>query len=304
MNINQTNLQNLYRGFRTIFMEAYQAAPSVEMVAGLSMEIPTMNAEEVIHWLGSFPGMKKLVDEAQIEDLAAHNWTVRVDEWEDTIRVKQADIERDRTGLYKPKFKSLGDIARQHDGEQVAQLLVNGFTEKCYTGKNFFDLNHEPIKKGTKFTNKGTKKLSAANYEAARAEMRNRLNAAGRAMNLGRELVLIVSPTYESTAKKILNAEKVDSGDTNVNKDTARLIVWSELTAAGNEHAWFLADFGQPVKPLIILKEKETDLLAADDPNDSRTIIKHEFLYQAYKRMGYGYGLPELMWGSTGADAA
>lgn len=304
MQVNKTTLKNLYTGFRTIFMSAYQASPSSEVVAGITMMIPTTNASELLHWLGAIPGMRKLVGEIVIKNLVAHNYQINVYEFEDTIAVKQADIERDSQGIYSPLFQSMGDVAAQHDGQEIAFLLVNGFSTKCYTGKNFFDVNHEPVKKGTKFTNKGTKKLSAANYEEARANIRNRRNSAGRAMNLGRDLVLVVSPTYESTARQILEAEKVDGGDSNVNRGTARIVVWAELTAAGNEHAWFLFDFAQPIKPLVRLDEKETELLALDDPESDHVFKKHEFLYQAYKRKGYGYGLPELAWGSTGQDAA
>lgn len=304
MQLNKTNLQNLYKGFRTIFMAAYQAAPQGDVVDGLAMRVPTMNASEVLHWLGAIPGMQKLIDEIQIKNLVAHKYTIDVNEWESTIAVKQADVERDRTGIYTPLFGSMGDVARQHDGEQLALQLVNGFTTLCYTGKNFFDTDHEPVKKGTKFSNKGTKKFSQTNFRTARTNIRGRLNSAGRSMNLGRDLVLIVSPTYESEAREVLEAERGTNGKTNVDKGTSRLLVWNELSAAGNEHAWFLSDFAQTIKPLIVLDEKPVNILALDDLEADHVFKNHEFLYQGYKRCGYGYGLPELIYGSTGADAA
>lgn len=302
MQINKTTLKNLFTGFRTIFMKAYQA--SVENVLdSVSWRTQSNAAEEVYHWLGAMPGMKKLLDEIKIENVKAHSYTIANDEFEDTIGVKQADVERDRVGIYSPLFQTLGDIARQHDFEQVASLLVNGFTQKCYTGKNFFDTDHAPIKNGTKFSNAGTKKLSAANFRTARQNLRERKNAAGRVMGLGRDLVLIVGPAYESTAREILEAERGTNGKTNVDKGTARVAVSAEIGAL-NPNAWFLIDVGHPMKPIIIQEEKATDLLALDDPESDHVFKKHEFLYQAYKRGGYGYGLPELAYGSTGAAAA
>lgn len=302
MQINKTTLKNLFTGFRTIFMSAYQAAVD-DVASMIAMRTPSSNANEVYHWLGAFPGMKKLVDEIKIENLPAHNWTIPNEEWEDTIGVKQADIERDRTGIYGPRFQVMGDIARQHDGEQIAALLCGGFAAPCYTGKNFFDEDHNPLGKGHKFTNKGTKKLSQANYRAARKNLKTRVNAAGRAMKLGRDLVLLVGAENESLALEILKAERSDNGETNVDKDSARVVVWAEIDVI-NPNAWFLFDAGQPLKPLVIQDEKAVDLLSLDDPESDHVFKKHEFLYQAYKRTGYGYGLPELIWGSTGADAA
>ncbi|WP_309400586.1 Mu-like prophage major head subunit gpT family protein [Cerasicoccus maritimus] len=64
------------------------------------------------------------------------------------------------------------------------------------------------------------------------------------------------------------------------------------------------ANVGVPLKPIIIQDEKPVDLLALDDPESDHVFKNHEFLYQAYKRAGYGYGLPELAYGSDGSTAA
>lgn len=302
MQINKSTLKNIFTGFRTIFMEAYQAHTD-DPIMRLAWRTTSTAAEEVWHWLGALPGMEKLIDEIKVKNIQAHNFTIANDEWESTVAVKEADIQRDRLGVYTPLVSSMGMIARQHDAEQIAGLLVNGFTQKCYTGKNFFDTNHEPIPGGSKFTNKGVKKLSAANFEAARSNLRQRKNAAGRVMGIGRELVLIVTPKNETLGREILEAERNAAGATNTNRNTARLEVSAEIGAL-NEDAWFLGDFAHPMKPLIVQDEKAVDLLALDDPESDHVFKKHEFLYQAYKRAGYGYGLPELIWGSDGSQAA
>jgi len=299
MQINKTTLANLYTGFRTLFFNALQA--NVDEVASmLAMRAPTMNSKEIWHWLGAFPGMKKLVDEIQIENLTAHDWSIVNDEWEDTIAVKQRDIENDSTGIYAPRFTIMGQVAAQHDGEMVADLLCHGFTRKCYTGKHFFDTDHEPIRGGVKFTNKGTEKFSQTAFRQARKNLRTRRNAAGRALKLGRDLVLVVGAENEAAALETLQAERAANGKTNVDKGTARLVVWPEIDAI-NPQAWFLFDAAFPIKPIIIQDEKPVELLALDDPEDDHVFKRHEFLYQAYKRAGYGYGLPEVIYGSDGS---
>ena len=80
-------------------------------------------------------------------------------------------IERDKLGIYNGFLTAMGKSARRHPDKLLAAALVAGFTTPCYTGKNFFDADHEPQKGKGKFTNKGTKKLSAANYAAAVATL-------------------------------------------------------------------------------------------------------------------------------------
>jgi phage major head subunit gpT-like protein len=63
---------------------------------------------------------------------------------------------------------------------------------------------------------------------------------------------------------------------------------------------WFLFDAGYPVKPFIFQVEKETALVALNQPGDDHVFKHHEFLYQAYGRYNAGYGLPELAYGSDG----
>lgn len=310
MQINQATLAALFKGYRVQFLTAYQGAAPLWMT--YAMRTSSLAAQEIYHWLGAIPGMSKLVDEIQIKNLAAHNFAIANDEFEDTIAVKQADIERDTYGIYNPLFQSMGLAAAQHPDELLANLFINGFTQKCYTGKNFFDNNHQPQAGKTAFSNLFTKKLSSANFEAARASIKGRLNAAGRPMGLGKDLVLVVSPANESLGRQILQADFIQTtanaqggvaSVTNVNKGTARLEIWPQLSTAPDK--WFLLEAGYPVKPFIMQFEKEANaVISLTNPEADHVFKKHEFLYQCYGRYQAGYALPELACGSTGVDAA
>jgi phage major head subunit gpT-like protein len=302
MQINQTTLQNLYKGFRTIFLEAYHGATDGIIWPSIAMRTESSAESEEYDWLGAVPGLRELVGEVQIRNLKAHKVIISNKEYESTVGVKRAKIERDTYGTYNPLMQAMGIAAKQHPDELVAGLLAGGFTAPSYTGKNFFDVNHEPIAGGTKFSNKGTKKLSQTNFRTAKANLLGRLNGEGRAMKLGRKLLLIVSPTYEGTAREITEAEKIGN-NTNIDRGTATTVVYPELMAL-NEHAWFLVETGYPVRPLIVQIEKEANLASVTNPDDSHVVLHQEFIYQAYARHGAGYGLPELAYGSTGADAA
>jgi phage major head subunit gpT-like protein len=312
MQINTANLAALYRGYRVQYLEAYQAATPLWMQ--IAMKTPSSSAEELYHWLGAVPGMRKLVDEIVIQNLAATKYSIANDEFESTVGVKQADIERDTYGIYNPLFSAMGLAASEHPDELITDLLINGFTTKDYTGKNFFDTNKKqtPDAKFT-FSNKDTAVLGVDAFVAARTSIKSVVNAKGRPMALGRDLVLVVSPKNEQLARQILQSDFIQQAGqggeagkggvmvSNVQKGTARFIVWNRL-AGDNEDMWFLYDAGFPIKPFIFQEEKATQFVALNEPTSDHVFKKHEYLYQAYGRYNAGYGLPELAFGSTGGD--
>lgn len=298
--VTSANLTNIFKGFRVIFDTAYQAA--TPDWTDLAMRVASTGSEEEYDWLGAVPGMRELLGEVVLKNLTAHQFTIRNREWEDTIKVKRKDIERDKLGIYSPMVKAMADAAAQHPDDLVASLLCNGFTDKDYTGSAFFALNKEPVKGGTKFSNKGTKQFSQANFREARTNLRTRKNSAGRSLKLGRDLLLVVSPKFESQAREVLFADKLNN-NTNVDKGTARLKVFPDLTTY-NEDAWFLLEVGNAIKPLIVQFELDPTPQSVTNLNDSYVVLNQAFLYQLYGRYAAGYGLSEFAWGSDGSVAA
>ncbi|MGC3991691.1 MAG: Mu-like prophage major head subunit gpT family protein [Chthoniobacteraceae bacterium] len=129
------------------------------------------------------------------------------------------------------------------------------------------------------------------------------------------KLLLIVAPQNEVTARQILQADFVqqtaqNTGGTaiaaaavsNVNKGTAELVVWPQLST--NPDTWFLVETGMPVKPFLFQEEKPVALNALTQPESDHVFKRHEYLYQAYGRYNAGYGLPELAYGSDGSTDA
>ena len=126
-------------------------------------------------------------------------------------------------------------------------------------------------------------------------------NAAGRPMNLGKDLVLVCGPALEDTALKLLKATTVENGGTNVQAGSARLEVFNRL---GDSPYWFLMEAGKAVKPFIFQQEVAPELNAQTEAGTSDTVLlQAKYLYAAYARHNFGYGMPQLIVGSTGADA-
>jgi phage major head subunit gpT-like protein len=146
MIINQASLQAVYRGFQTIFNEAFaNVRTSYEKLA---MVVPSSVREETYAWLGAFPKMREWVGERQIKNLALQSYTIKNKDWEATVEVDRNDVEDDAIGVYRPIVAELGRAAAQHPDELVAGLLAGGFSAACYDGQSFFDTDH-PVGSGT-----------------------------------------------------------------------------------------------------------------------------------------------------------
>lgn len=140
MLINQANLGALFKGFKTIFQEAFDGVPS--MYTRVAMEVPSSTSEEAYPWLGSMPRMRKWVGERVIKNLKAHSFTIKNEPFELTVEVDKDSVEDDKVGIYSPMFNEMGRSAKSHPDELTFGLLKAGFTTVCYDGQYFFDTDH------------------------------------------------------------------------------------------------------------------------------------------------------------------
>ena len=296
MIVNSVALQSIFKGFKTLFNEAFAGTkPTYEKVATV---VPSSTKSEEYGWLGAFPRLRKWVGDRVINSLAAHGYTIKNESWEATVEVNREDIEDDAYGVYTPMIKELGRSAATHPDEIVFGLLAKGFTETCYDGQYFFDTDHKD-EDGPVQSNKGTKVLSAASYSAARAQMMSLLDAKGTPLGIMPNL-LVVPPQLEEAARKILYAEQID-GTTNTLKNTAELLAAPWLAA--NPTAWFLFDTSRAIKPLIFQQRKKPEFVSMDATNDQNVFMKKQYIYGVDCRDNAGFGLWQLAYGSTGAEA-
>lgn len=140
MIINRANLAGLTTGFKTIFNNAFEGAPSHwDRVA---MLVPSSTKQETYAWLGSSTRFREFLGERVIQNLANHDYTIKNVPFENTVGVDRDDIEDDTYGVYSPMIAQLGQDAKTHPDELVFRLLKDGFTKKGYDGQNFFDADH------------------------------------------------------------------------------------------------------------------------------------------------------------------
>ncbi|MGE5607420.1 MAG: Mu-like prophage major head subunit gpT family protein [Bacteroidota bacterium] len=296
MIINQAALQSIYRGFKTIFNMALQAAKP--LYTKVATEVPSSTKSEEYKWLGKIPKMREWVGDRVIQNLGAHDYTIKNKDWEVTIGVDRNDIEDDTIGVYTPLIQSMAESANSHPDEIVFGLLPKGFTETCYDKKKFFASDH-PVGKA-KQSNLTDAPLSHTAYAAARAAMMSLTDEEGKPLNIVPNL-LVVPPALEDMGRKILMAELMVDGEkvvTNTYKGTAELLVVPWLAA--NPTQWFLMDVSKPIKPLIFQRRMKPEFVALDQPNDENVFMKKEIVYGTDSRDNAGFGLWQLAYGSTG----
>lgn len=309
MEITSARLNAVNKGFNTAFQEGLHG--EVTELDGLYLETNSTAETEAYEWLNTIGGLQVFTGEGKFQDLSTSGYEIKNKEYQAGVDVKSINIERDREGIYKPSFQMLGRRANEHKSELIGELLIGGFTLLDYTGAAFFAANkkHAPNIEGGKaktptFTNLGTKKISAANYDTARLNLLSRLDRDGKPLRLGKKLKLIVGSASWATARDILTLSKLANGADNPNVGTAELVLMPEIDSSAKPYAWFLVDVGMPVKAFIFQNEIPVRLESQTNPESDTVFINKVFKYQAYASRGAGYGLPQLAYGATGVDAA
>ncbi|MFP3383610.1 Mu-like prophage major head subunit gpT family protein [Tritonibacter sp. SIMBA_163] len=292
MLINSQTLDLAFRGSKTIYSDAFDAAPSHK--DQIAMTVPSTGRDETYGWLGQFPQLREWIGPRHVHNLTAHGFTIKNRKFESTVAIQRDDMSDDRLGLFKPSFAEMGHLARHHPEELIFGLLASGFSSLCYDGQNFFDADHpqfdregnevhvsnvqagadtpwflldtsravKPLiwheREDYQFTamsdpanphvfmndeyiygvrarvnagfglwqlgygSKGA--LTSENYAAARSAMMNFRADGGRILGI-QPTTLVVPPSLESDALKLLNSELGSGGETNQWKGTAKLIV-------------------------------------------------------------------------------
>lgn len=139
--VTAASLQALRTAVSTAFKGGLSnVTPQYQHIATV---VPSSTASNTYGWLGDMPGMREWIGDREINDIKENAYSIANKDFEATVGVKRTDIEDDNLGIYTPMFTELGRSAAIFPDQLVFELLKNGFTNKCYDGKNFFDANHK-----------------------------------------------------------------------------------------------------------------------------------------------------------------
>lgn len=302
MLVNKQAIQAAFVGLKTLFNNAFSAAPSTWQK--IAMKVPSSTGSNLYAWLSAFPKMRRWVGDKHVKNLQAYTYTVVNEDFEATVEVDRNHVEDDQMGIYEPQAKMAGFSAKQLPDEIVYELVNGGFVSRCYDGQYFFDTDH-PVA-GQSVSNMGTKPLSVATLEhaqdsfgAACTVMQEFKDEDGQPISVMPN-VLLVPPALRDTARRMMTSEKLEDGQANPYKGAAEVVVEPRLTS---RTAWFLLDTSKPVLPFIYQERKAPVFVQQIDPEADDVFNRKKYKFGAEARAAGGYGFWQLAYGSTGTGS-
>ncbi len=263
----------------------------------IAMEAPSTGAGNNYVWLGEIPQLKELIGELEIRDLAVNDYYLKNRKFALAIGVPADHFADDTLGTFNPVMRNMGGQAARFPDKLVFQLLVDGFTAKGFDGVPFFSENHPGGPNGGTFSNKGTAPLTASSYNEAIAQMMALKDKHGEPIGLT-NFTLAVGPALREKGLSILKAERVDGGNTNINRNSAELVISARLAATPT--AWFIIADMDGLKPFIFQLREAPKFTAKDQLDDDNMFFEEKAIYKVSMRCNAGYALAQLAFGSTG----
>ncbi len=203
-----------------------------------------------------------------------------------------------RAALYGPQIDNLARRARTHPLYLMGGLLNNAFSgTKAHDGKALCATNHTVGRPSVTINNKGTAALAGTSFAAARAALYSFEDEKNGYRWGGMEsLALIVPPDLEDAARAIVVANTGSSGETNVRKGQAEVVVVPMLHS--NPAYWFLAVKEMP--PFVHQIQEALKFAARFNEDSDNVWNRDEYQYGVRGSYAVGVGDYRSIWGSDG----
>jgi len=294
MIINGATLKAISKGFSKIFNDAIgKKEGTYRRISTVIENVKTLSVSYA--WLGDTPKMREWIGDKVLKDLKAFKYEIAKKDFEATIEVDRDDIKYDNLGVVKPRIEGMAQDADQHYDETLYEMIEANGT--CYDGQPFFSATHDVG--GVNFSNIRTgvdSALSQASFLAARADMRGLVSESGKSLKI-RPNLLIVPPELEAMAIKILEADRLDNGSSNITQGMAEYIVVDDLTDAD---AWYLIDETKALKPFIVQINEKPKFVPMDSDTDENAFMRKKYRYSVEAEDNCGFGLWQLAYKNTG----
>lgn len=298
--VSNALLRDIDKGLQTAFNKGATSSPNFVSTLGL-LNIKSSASEELYGWLKDLPELAKNPDEIKFHQVELEGHSIKNDEFKVGIEIPRHAIEDDQYGMFSNVAQKLGQNGQSAPDYEFLTLLPLLFTTaKAYTTKTFFATDHK-IGSVT-FSNKGTKKLSAANFQDGYAALRGMKKGTGQPMFTlldPSKVFLLVGENYEATADSIVKLDTLSTGGRNPNYNKAKVVV-----IPGLGHSWMIFDCSDMVTPVIFQDRIPLELTTAMSLTDEAVLNQDVFKWKARRRFALGTGEPRRAYGSTGADAA
>lgn len=294
------------------FSPAFEAAMENQWFAGISTPIPSDRETEEMAWVGQVAGLRRWAGGRHEGILNKYSLSLTNYKYEDTLRLSNDDLRRDKTGLLRKRVSDMALRAATHWNVLGGTWITNGeagTSGLAYDGQFFFDTDHN--ESGSHQTNDLTAtEVPAANVtttstltttEAAGiitetiAYMQSLTDDQGEPINQGPTPVTILCTKvgHYNGLKTALGLNNLGTGSGNNNP----LLAWndypirvqyvptSRITAADKLY-FFFGEGGMGAAPLIRAEELVPQQYLYDDTFNTASQL---FGIETNRGVAYGY---------------
>lgn len=299
MLITKAVLAALQTSVSFIFRSAYRDTPTP--VDTLATVVPSTHSIETYGWMQRLLAMREWIGPRVKQGLQTQAYTLKNKTFEATLAVDKEEIEDDSLGLFNPRAAELGRIAARIWFQLLIDALIAGTTTGLgFDGLSFFNASHtlNPAAVQSNALGLGAlnNTLTAAGDDAnmvllntAVSAMRNYMGEDGRRLGV-QPTHIIIPPSRALAVRRVLNTALISGGSTNVFNGYLDIIEIPELEDFAAGANWYIADLSAPIKPLILQKRKEVELVSKTSLTDDNVFWQREFVWGIDCRGVAGYG--------------
>lgn len=302
MLINSATLNRVYQNLDKSYQDAYKAVQKLH--PAFTMQVPSSTRSNLYAWLGMLPQVREWLGERQAASIGTRTYELVNKHWELSFAIDRNDVEDNTFFSFSTVAAQIGEQFAKHPDKLVASVIEAGLTDLCFDGQQFFDTDH-PINPdggaGTYSNKLTTKPLSFANYNTARVTMMSYKAEDGTPLAPPTDLILMVPPALELTAKQIVESEWISAGaygaaaanapSANPFKGSAKVLTNPYLSS---DSRWYLLNVSSSIKPFVLQTRKAPEFVALDRPDDANVFAKKQFIYGSDARYAAGYTFPFL----------
>ena len=292
------------------FYHALETATAGGWFEKISYHNPDSKGEKVSYpFVGGFPNWEKFTGSFTHTELTAFGLEVNNEEYSISMKVKNLERHRDRTGQIALRANQFGEVIGELWGDLAIVLLDKAPVTPIWTNDTFFGTNHQwggttqrnkiniavdPMVaklKGT-FDNPSSEQFSKAVFKAI-AHLLTLKDDTGRKLNKNSKRFVVVVPLHlQEVAMTVATEPEFDGIKNPLNKAgyTIEVEVEDDLSSDW-DNSFSVWNTSKAVRGLIRQDEIPAELIRIGNESSWGKMNQAE-LYMAYASRGVGYGNP------------
>lgn len=289
--LSRDKLEAAYVTYSTIFDGALANTPVI--YPELATVMTGVGPVTEMKWLGDVPVMTEWVGNRKINRLRAESHTLRTKWYANGIEIDHDDLAEDKLGIVRPRISALAKMGPRKIDSLVIDYFNAGFAATLGTtfdGQYLFDTDHtiDTADGSTSQSNLQTGALSSPNFNAALQKAMAFTGTNGEPLDIVPD-TLLVGPSNQLTARTLLQQTYKATGEQNMDKDQARLIINSRISGASAAY-WYLLASQAAVRAVVVGVEFPPEFAALIGFEEKDYFMNRTGYAGAHMKIGLCYG--------------